>query len=176
MVRIKLVNVSQSTSVEGWLLTSQERKRLVREEYYQPWRNAWSHYIDPPKSVCICLQCTTVIQVPPINKLGSAVLSKDVLNTQSIHVSSSQTACAPTDAIGCCDQSGCRKRAVYSPAVTVVQQPLNLTPKTSIISSGNKTRSNLQDYSNANSGRRAWGVVVMILKQEPARQTNLRIL
>jgi hypothetical protein len=67
-----------------------------------------------------------VIQVPPVNKLGIAVLSIDAPDTQSIHVISSQVACAPMDAIDCCDQLGCRKKAVYSTAVTAVQQALNL--------------------------------------------------
>lgn len=67
-----------------------------------------------------------MIQVPPVNKLGIAVLSIDAPDTQSIHVISSQVACAPMDAIDCCDQLGCRKKAVYSTAVTAVQQALNL--------------------------------------------------
>jgi len=81
-----------------------------------------------------------VIQVPPVNKLGSAVLSRDAPDTQSIHVSSSQVACAPIDAIDCCDQLGCRKKAVYSTAVTAVQQASNLIPRTSALSSVNKSR------------------------------------
>jgi len=153
-------------------LTSQERKELVREEcnLNQSRGSVWSHDIDPPKSDCICPQYTTVIQVPPVNKLGSAVLSRDAPDTQSIHVSSSQVAWAPMDAIDCCDQLGCKKKAVYSTAVTAVQQASNLVPRTLTLSSVNKTRLNLQDYSNTISSRRAWGVVVvMILEQEPAR-------
>jgi len=85
------------------------------------------------KSDCICPQYTTVIQVPPVNKLGIAVLSIDAPDTQSIHVISSQVACAPMDAIDCCDQLGCRKKAVYSTAVTAVQQALNRTIRMPIL-------------------------------------------
>src|SRR5882762_10516320 len=79
-------------------------------------------YIDPPKRACICPQYTIMTQVSPKNKLGRAELSKVVPATQSIHVSSNQMAIPPMDAIGCRYQSGCRKKAVYSPAVTAVQQ------------------------------------------------------
>jgi len=78
-------------------------------------------------SVCIGPQYTTVTQVPPRNRLGRAVLSREVANTQKIHVTNTQMACAPMDAIGCLYQSGCRKKAVYSPAVTAVQQAENKT-------------------------------------------------
>jgi len=52
-------------------------------------------------SVCIGPQYTTVTQVPPMNRLGSELLSRDVLDTQRTHVTSTHMACAPMDAIGC---------------------------------------------------------------------------
>jgi len=73
------------------------------------------------KSVCNCPQYTTATQVPPTNRLGIAVLSRDAPETQKVHVANSQAACVPTDAIGCLYQLGCRKKQVYSPAVTAVQ-------------------------------------------------------
>jgi len=59
--------------------------------------------------------------VPPTNRLGIAVLSTDVPETQGVQVPNSQIACAPIDATGCRYQLGCKKRQVYSPAVTAVQ-------------------------------------------------------
>lgn len=87
------------------------------------------YYIDLPNSACVCLQYTTATQVSPTKRLGSAVLSKAVPNIQNIHVTSTQVPCVPIDATGCWYQSGCKKNAVYRPAVTVVQQAENLVAK-----------------------------------------------
>lgn len=61
-----------------------------------------------------------------MNKRGNDLLNKPAPATQNIHVTSTQTACVPIDAIGRLDHKGSRKNNVYVPEVTVVQQAENL--------------------------------------------------
>jgi hypothetical protein len=61
-----------------------------------------------------------------MNKRGSDLLNRPAPATQNTHVTSTQIACVPIDAIGRLDHKGSRKNKVYVPEVTVVQQAENL--------------------------------------------------
>jgi hypothetical protein len=61
-----------------------------------------------------------------MNRRGSDLLNRPAPATQNTHVTSTQIACVPIDAIGRLDHKGSRKNKVYVPEVTVVQQAENL--------------------------------------------------
>lgn len=81
------------------------------------------------KSAFSCPQYTTPSQEKLVNR-GEDLSRSPVPETQNTHVTRTQTACVPIDAIGRRDHMGSRKKSVYVPAVTVVQHPANKRNRT----------------------------------------------